>query len=100
MKKEADCDDYIIPAMYTMQCGKLRGKKLMAEGKKKVKKWRDGAVRVNLWTMTRACVYLSSPIDHHLKQEERGRETRVEFNTLLHEETTTQRQPDAGEGCG
>lgn len=91
MIKEADCDDYIIPAM---------GEKLMAGGKKKVKKWRDGAVRVNLWTMTRACVYLSSPIDHHLKQEERGRETRVEFNTLLHEETTTQRQPDAGEGCG
>lgn len=48
---------------------------------------RDGAVRVNLWTMTRACVYLSSPIDHHLKQEERGRETRVQFSTLAHEET-------------
>lgn len=52
-----------------------------------MKKQRDGAVRVNLWTTTRACVYLSSPIDHHLKQEERGRETRVQFNTLAHEET-------------
>lgn len=49
--------------------------------KKKIKRWACGA---NLWRMKWACVYLSSPIDHHLKQEERGRETWIQFNTLLH----------------
>lgn len=44
---------------------------------------------VNLWRIKWACVYLSSPIDHHLKQEEWGRETSVQFslvNTLLQED--------------
>lgn len=50
MKKEADCDDYITPAMYTMQCGKLRVKKLMAEGEKKgekMKRWGCKSESVN-----------------------------------------------------
>lgn len=42
---------------------------------------------VSLWRVKGACVYLSSPIDHHLKQEEWGRERSVQlgfFDTLLH----------------
>lgn len=65
-----------------------------------MEKQRDGAVGVTQWTMTQACVYLSSPIDHHLKQEERGRETRVQFNTSAHEgDGTAQRQLDASGEC-
>lgn len=61
-------------------------KKKMAKGKKRAitKGWE---CTVNLWRIKGACVYLSSPIDHHLKQEEWGRERSLQlglFHTSLH----------------
>lgn len=69
----------IINAMQCCANGEINGwRKLKV---KKIKRWGCGE---NLWRMKWACVYLSSPIDHHLKQEEWGRETWIQFNTLLH----------------
>jgi len=49
--------------------------------------WQRWEWMVNLWRIKGVCVYLSSPIDHHLLQVEWGRERSVQLGflyTLLH----------------
>lgn len=59
-------------------------------GEKRIDKWMRYSM-VSLWRIKGACVYLSSPIDHHLKQEEWGREKFSSVRLVV--DTWVQRRP-------
>lgn len=78
-----NCKMNQILFIYTMQCCGSERNKGGGKEREITKGW-DCIVK--LWRIKGACVYLSCPIDHHLKQEEWGKERPVQlglFDTLL-----------------